>query len=328
MPRSLNDKLKLLYLMRILEEKTDEDNTLTAQEIISALSAYGISAERKTIYTDIELLRKFGLDIEIRRGKMPGYYLASRMFELPELKLLVDAAQSAYFITGKKSKELIRKLSSLASGAQAGQLERQVYISGRPKAFNESVYYSVDAIHSAIHAERQIQFKYFDYNTKKRRVYRKSGGTYQCTPIALFWNDNQYYLTAYSAKYDDLAHYRVDRMNNVAMLEETAEDFDRKCFDAADYAKKLFGMYSGETVIATLSFDNSLVSVVLDHFGSDIHMRDTSDGRFTVTVDVSASPVFYGWVFQFGKRARIESPLTLIASMRELITENSGQYGV
>ena len=328
MPRSPNDKLKLLYLKQILEEKTDEDNILTAQEIITELAKHGISIERKTVYADIDILRRFGMDIELKRGKTPGYYLSSRAFELPELKLLVDAAQSAYFITDKKSNELIHKLSALTSEAQAKQLERQVYMTGRPKAFNEAVYYNVDTIHAAIHADKKIQFRYFDYNTKKRRVYRKSGGQYQCTPMALFWNDNQYYLVAYSAEHDGLRHYRVDRMNNVIMLEDAADQYDRKNFNAAEYSKKMFGMYGGETVNATLSFDNSLVSVVFDHFGSDVHISDTGDGRFTVTVDVSASPVFFGWMFQFGSRARIESPDTLITSMRELISENSDQYGI
>lgn len=328
MPRTANDKLKLLYLKRILEEKTDEYNALTAQELISALAFYDIKVERKTIYADIELLRHFGLDIELKRGKTPGYYLASRTFELPELKLLVDAAQSAYFITGNKSKELIRKLSSFTSVAQAGQLERQVHIAGRPKTFNEALYYSVDAIHAAIHQATQIQFQYFDYNIKKQRVYRKDGGLYQCTPVALFWNEDKYYLIAFSSEHGELRHYRVDRMNNVTALEEPADNFDKANFDSAKYAKKLFGMFNGETVRATLSFENSLVSVVLDHFGSDIHMRDINDGWFAITVDVSASPVFFSWMFQFGARARIESPDTLIASMRELLIEHINQYSI
>lgn len=328
MPRSPNDKLKLLYLMRILEEKTDEENALTTQELISALACHDITVERKTIYADIELLRQFGMDIELKRGKAHGYYLASRTFELPELKLLVDAAQSAYFITGNKSKELIRKLSSLTSMAQARQLERQVFISGRPKTFNEALYYSVDAIHAAIHESRQIQFRYFDYDTQMQRVYRRNGCLYQCVPVTLVWNEDKYYLVAYSAAHGELRHYRVDRMCDVAALDKAAEDFEKAGFDAAEYAKKLFGMFGGETVNATLSFDHDLVSVVLDHFGSNINMRDTGDGRFTITVELSASPVFLGWMLQFGKRAKIEGPETLIASMRELISENSGQYGM
>ena len=261
MPRSAQYKLKPLYLMRILEEKTDVDHAMTIGEIISELAGYDVKAERKSIYADLELLRQFGVDIETARDKTTRYYIAGRRFELPELKLLVDAVQSSRFITEKKSAELIEKLSSLTSSAQAGQLERQVHISGRPKAINEALYYNVDAIHAAIHATRQITFRYFDYNTRKKRVYRKDGGQYQCTPVALCWNDDQYYLVAYSAKYDGLAHYRVDRMNDVSMMEELAEDFDRNLFDAAGYAKKLFGMYSGETVAATLSFDNSLLCI-------------------------------------------------------------------
>ena len=326
MPSSPNQRLKHLYLMKILLEKTDEQNTMTVAEIISALSVYGITAERKSIYTDMELLRQFGIDIETQRSKTVGYYVANREFELPELKLLVDAVQSSRFITQKKSGELIRKLSSLTSSEQAKQLRRQVFITGRAKTINEKIYYNIDGIHNAINNNRKIAFKYFDYDINKKQVYRKQGELYQNTPVALCWNEDKYYLIAYNAYYDDLAHFRVDRMNNVELLDEEADIFDRKIFNAAEHAKRVFGMFDGEIVKAKLSFDSCLVNAVIDHFGKDICIIPSVDGWFDITVDVSISPVFLAWIFQFGRLAVIKSPEKLINAMQELLEEHMLNY--
>jgi predicted DNA-binding transcriptional regulator YafY len=310
--------------MKILLEKTDEQHPMSIAEIITALDAYGIQAERKSIYTDFELLRQFGLDIETQRSKTTGYYIASRQFELPELKLLVDAVQSSRFITKKKSEELIKKLSSLTSSEQAKQLRRQVYIADRAKTINETVYYSIDQIHCAINNHKKITFKYFDYDVSKNRIYRKQGELYQATPVTLCWNDDNYYLITYNAKYDSLTHYRVDRMSGVAVLDEKGDAFDRSKFNIAEHAKRVFGMFSGEIVRARLSFDNSLVNVVLDHFGKDVRMLSADDGWFDISVDVSISPVFLAWMFTFGNKAVIKDPENLIAAMMERL-EKSGQ---
>ena len=273
MPTSPNQRMKLLYLMKILLEKTDEQNPLTAAELIAELAAYGVGAERKSVYSDLELLRRFGIDVETQRGKTTGYYAASRTFELPELKLLADAVQSSRFITEKRSEELIGKLASLTSAAQAKQLRRQVLVAGRAKGANETVYYSIDQIHYAINENRKIAFKYFDYDVNKRRVYRKGGDLYIATPVTLCWNDDCYYLIAYSAKHDGLAHYRVDRMSGASASEEQGDAFDRKRLNVAGHIKRVFGMYSGEPVRAALAFDGSLVNVVLDHFGKNARLR-------------------------------------------------------
>ena len=318
-------KLRLLYLMKTLIEETDEQHVLTAQELINKLALHGIKAERKSIYTDIELLIQFGLDIEHSRRQSRGYFISSRDFELPEVKLLVDAVQSSRLITEKKSEQLIRKLSALTSIPQARQLKRQVYIAGRVKGVNEAVYYNVDAIHTAINDGYKIRFKYFDYNTRKERVYRKNGELYVQTPVALWWSEDNYYLIAYSAKYDGLTHYRVDRMSEVTVTEEPCDSFNQTRFRAADHAKRAFGMYSGETVTATLAFENNLVSVVLDHFGGDIRLIDTGE-RFTVKVEVSQSPVFFGWMLQFGKRAEVLEPESLRRAIRESISESGKLY--
>jgi predicted DNA-binding transcriptional regulator YafY len=307
-------------------EKTDDNHSMSINEIIMELAAYGIKAERKSIYSDFELLRQFGLEIETQRGKTTGYYISERQFELVELKLLVDAVQSSRFITKKKSAELIGKLSSLTSNEQAKQLRRQVYIADRAKTINEAVYYNIDQIHYAINEQKKIAFKYFDYDVSKNRIYRKQGELYTTTPVTLCWNGDNYYLITYNVKYDGLTHYRVDRMNNVAALEEQANSFDRSKFNVAEHAKRVFGMFSGEVVRAKLSFDKSLVSVVLDHFGNDVRMLSASEDWFDISVDVSVSPVFLAWIFTFGDKAKIKEPDSLITAMKERLEKSGSNY--
>ena len=328
MPRSSNQKLKTLYLARILLEQTDDDHVLTAQELVDALAEYGIPVMRKTIYDDIEALRQYGLDIELRHGRDGGYFVATRDFELPELKLLVDAVQSSRLIIGRKSNELIQKLSKLTSAAQAKQLNRHIYISGRAQALNETVYYSIDAIHGAINDGKKISFKYFDYDTKKNRVYRRDNKPYVRTPIAMCWNEDKYYLLTYNPAYDDaFATYRVDRMASVEALDEDADKYDKKTFSVAEYLRKTFGMYAGETVPAKLAFHESLVSAVLDQFGNETPLTDIGGNRFSVKAEVSNSPVFLGWVFQFGEKAEILEPESLRSSMRDMLASGCGIYG-
>jgi len=226
MASSPNQRMKLLYLMRILLERTDEQNPMTIADIISALAVYDIKAERKSIYSDIDILRRFGLDIEILRDKTFGYYIAQRQFELPELKLLVDAVQSSHFISKRKSEELIKKLSTLTSKEQAKLLRRQVYVADRAKTINETVYYSIDQIHYAINEDRKITFKYFDYDVNKKQVFRKQGKLYCETPVTFCWNKDKYYLITYSGYFDNFTHYRVDRMSNVNVLDEKGDKFD------------------------------------------------------------------------------------------------------
>lgn len=318
-------RLKLLYLMKIFFEKTDDENALTTNELIEELAAYGISAERKTIYSDIELLRIYGIDIECRQTKTFQYYVPSRTFELPELKLLVDAVQSSRFITEKKSLELIKKIYTLTSAHQAKQLHRHVHVTERPKTINESIYYNIDAIHAAINENKKINFKYFDYSTDKKKVYRKDGGTYTQTPVSLCWNDDSYYLITYNSKYDGLVHYRIDRISHVDVSDQDADFIDRKRFNVAEHCKKVFGMYSGEIIKARLSFDNSLVNVVLDRFGKNIGIIKDGD-QFQILVDISDSPVFLAWMFQFGKQAAILEPQPLKDSMKKMLEENTQIY--
>jgi len=325
MPSSPYQKMKLLYLMKILLERSDEDHPLTIADLTGALAEYNIKAERKSIYSDLELLRQYGLDIETRQSKTFGYFIASRQFEMPELKLLVDAVQSSRFITQRKSEELIQKLSSLTSRYQAKQLKRQVFVATRAKATNESIYYSIDTIHAAIHDGYKINFRYFDYDLSKARAYRRDGEYYSLTPLALCWNDDKYYLICYNTKYDSVNHYRVDRMSNVTVCGEKADKLDRERFNLTEHVNQVFGMYSGDVVRAKLRFDHSLINAVLDRFGIDVPLRKAGDG-VEVTVNIFASPVFLGWMVQFGDKAEIIEPESLRETMRKLIQELSEKY--
>lgn len=311
-------KLKLLYLMKILLEKTDEEHHMTVPEMIHELEAMGISAERKSIYSDLEYLQLYGLDIGSQRGKTHGYYVASRDFELPELKLLVDAVQASKFITKKKSLELISKIEKLTSHAYATKLHRQVYVLDRVKMLNEQIYYHVDKIHDAIAADRQITFRYFDLSVDKQKVYRKEGKEYKETPVALTWDDENYYMIAYKAKYDSFTHYRVDRMDSISVTEEERV-MPEKAFDLSKYSRSVFSMYGGEETDVSLWFDNSLVGVVFDRFGTDIPIRKVDDTHFTCNVKVAVSPHFLTWMMSFGNRAKILSPESVVEELKKLI---------
>ena len=307
MPRSTNQKLKLLCLCRLLWERTDEDHPMTVPELIQGLEEWDIKAERKSIYDDMEALRVFGLDVQNRKGKDPGWFLGERPFQLAELKLLVDAVQSSRFISQRKSGDLIEKLESLASRHQARQLQRQVYVDRRAKTMNESVYYTIDKLHSAIANHRSVSFKYFEYNVQKERVFRREGKRYDVSPAGLIWDNENYYLAGYDHRHREVRHYRVDKMAELAVtclpLEGVAADFD-----IASYAQKHFGMFSGKEGLVSLRCDNRLVGVVLDRFGREVILVPDGEAHFTVTVQAVVSPQFLGWVFGLGAGVEIKAP--------------------
>ena len=283
MPRSANQKLKLLCLCKILWERTDEEHPLTVPELIQALEAWDIRAERKSIYDDMEALRTFGLDVQNRKGKAPGWFLGERPFQLAELKLLVDAVQSSKFITQRKSRELIRKLESQASVHQARQLQRQVYVDRRVKSMNESVYYTIDKLHTAIANRKAVTFKYFEYNVRKEKVFRREGKRYIVSPLGLIWDNENYYLAGYDHHREELRHYRVDKMAELAVTCLPLEGVDGE-LDIASYAQKHFGMFSGREGQITLRCANRLVGVVLDRFGREAMLVPDGADHFTVTV--------------------------------------------
>ena len=310
MPRSANQKLKLLCLCRILWERTDEDHPLTVPELIQALEAWDIKAERKSIYDDMEALRTLGMDVQSRKGKSPGWFLGERTFQLAELKLLVDAVQSSKFITQRKSSELIRKLESQASVHQARQLQRQVYVDRRVKSMNESVYYTIDKLHTAIANRKAVTFKYFEYNVKKEKVFRREGKRYTVSPLGLIWDNENYYLAGYDHRSCEMRHYRVDKMASITLLDaprQGAEDYDPKKMQ--DYAKPMFQMYAGPVKRVQLACDNGVIGPMLDRFGTDVTVVPQPDGAtFHLYADVAVSPTFYGWVCGFSGKVRIVAP--------------------
>ena len=305
----MSQKLKILYLMKILLERTDEDHALTMSELISALEEQGISAERKSLYADIDALREFGVDVEVKRGKTVGYYVASRLFELPELKLLVDAVQSSRFITRKKSGELIQKLSGMASIYEAMQLRRQVYVANRIKTQNESIYYNIDAIHSSILKNCRITFQYFDWTPDKTRRLRHDGMWYSVSPWSLTWDDENYYLIAYDSACGAIRHYRVDKMQKITPVQQMRDGREVfEDFDMAVYSRQIFGMYSGEACNVRIRCDNELAGVVIDRFGQEVTILSNTDTYFEFSAKVMVSPTFFAWVLGFGGRMKIISP--------------------
>ena len=327
MAKGSNQKLKLLYLLKMLEEKTDEENTMSINEMIAELDRYGISAERKSIYDDIEALKHYGLDIASRKSKTTEYFVASRLFELPELKLLVDAVQCSKFVTHKKSDQLIKKIESLASRNQALSLHRQVYVSNRVKTINESIYYNVDSLHSAIAENKQVTFKYFDYDIKKEKVYRKNGDRYTVSPYGLSWDDENYYLVTFSHKYKDFTHYRVDRMSDIELCDSARDPLpDNEQFNIADYSKKVFNMFGGEEVTVKLKFDNSLVNAVVDRFGKEIMIGKLDEDSFSIWIKVAVSSTFFAWLSQFGSKVKVLSPDTVIDQYKGHLSEILNQY--
>lgn len=311
MPKSPNQKLKLLYLLQFLRRESDQEHPVTVQQMIDELERCGVSAERKSIYDDLEALRRFGADIVQQRGRNPGYFLGEREFELPELKLLVDSIQSSKFITQRKTLSLIRKLEGLTSVHGGRLLERQVYVRGRVKSMNESVFYNVDEISNAITRDRAIRFRYFEFTVQKERRYRREGGWYQLSPYALIWDDENYYMLAWDAAEGRFKHFRVDKMTQISALElprEGAEAF--RGLDMSVYSQQVFGMFAGETVPVRLRFASHLAGAVIDRFGKDTLLIPDGEAYFTVTVPVAVSPQFFAWVFGFGTEAEILSPQT------------------
>ncbi|MBR4158428.1 MAG: WYL domain-containing protein [Oscillospiraceae bacterium] len=330
MPKSFGQKAKILLLMDYLLHNTDESHPATMRQMTEHLESMGVSAERKSLYDDLETLREFGLDIiKTGNGRLCAYYVASRDFELPELKLLVDSVQSSKFITQRKTGELIRKLEKLASVHEAQALQRQVFVQNRIKTMNESVYYNVDAIHAGISRGKKIRFKYFDLTVDKQRSYRKNGAFYTVSPYALNWDAENYYLVAFDAEAGRIKHYRVDRMANIVTTDAPRDGQEvYSALNMAEYTKAVFGMFAGEPQRVRMRFERSLVGPVLDRLGADAILAPDGQEHFTVSADIVVSSQFFAWLFGFGTRAQILSPETVAeqyrASLRDALEAAAG----
>ncbi len=324
MPKSANQKRKLLVLYRFLLARTDDDHPVTVQEMQDELTRWDISAERKSIYNDMEELRQLGVDVQSRKGKHAGWFIGQREFELAELKLLVDAVQSSRFLTLRKSDSLIRKLEGLASVYQAQKLQRQVYVDRRVKTMNESIFYNVDKLHTAIAAGRAVAFRYFEYNAKKEKVYRREGRRYYVSPCGLIWDNENYYMAAWDEENGEVRHYRVDKMTDI-----TITGMPRhvpKNWDPEGYARRHFGMFSGRQGQVRLRCTSALAGVVLDRFGQDVMLVPDGEDYFTVTLDVVVSPPFWGWVFGLGDGVEVLSPDWAVDEFRRRLGQVAALY--
>lgn len=328
MPKGTNQKFKLYRLAQIMLEKTDEEHFITMPEILAALGEYDITADRKSIYTDLKDLEKLGIEVEGEPiGNRYHYHVINRPFELPELKLLVDAIQSSKFITERKTTALIRKLERLVSKYEAIKLQRQVYVSGRIKTMNESIYYTVDAIHNAISENKKIQFQYFQWNVKKEMELRHNGAYYHISPWGLSWDNENYYLVGYDSDTDKIKHYRVDKMLHIQMSDEKREGKEHfQKMNMAEYARKSFGMFGGKEQQVKLFVENNLAGVIIDRFGKDVMFIPADENHFTVNVDVRVSRQFLGWIISLGEGVKIVAPDEVVAQMKKEIERLVRQY--
>lgn len=327
MARSSQQKAKLLLIAKYLLEDSDELHPLSMGQILAYLQRRGVEAERKSIYDDLDTLRQFGWDIVTRKGQSGGYFLSQRRFELAELKLLVDAVQASRFITQRKTAQLIRKLSALASSHQSAQLRRQVFSADRVKSMNESIYYNVDALHQTISSERQVEFRYFDYTVSKERRFRRNGGLYRVSPYALIWDNQRYYLLGWDGDAAAFKHYRVDRM--VEIRESSQKREGEAAFAQLDmdrYVQQTFDMFGGQPALVNLEFDESMAGVVIDRFGKDTIIISSGQDSFTVDVKVAVSPRFYAWVAGLGGACRILGPPEVRRGMKEHLQKIAAAY--
>lgn len=318
MPKGNNQKFKLYRLAQIMQEQTDDEHYITMPEIMKSLAQYEVTADRKSIYADLRDLSVLGVDVEGEPvGNRYHYHVVNRTFELPELKLLVDAIQSSKFITEKKSNALIKKLETLVSKYDAQKLQRQVYVSGRIKTMNESIYYTVDAIHNAISENKKIKFQYYQWNVKKEMELRHNGAWYHISPWGLSWDNENYYLVGYDSAAQKIKHYRVDKMLHIKLSNESREGKEHfKKLDMADYAKKSFGMFGGKEQKVKMLVKNNLAGVIIDRFGKEVMMIPADEEYFTVNVDVHVSRQFLGWVFSLGEDIRIVGPDEVVEQMK------------
>lgn len=317
-------KKRLIMLLQLFNERTDEDNPISTTQIMEYFHGEGMSVDRKTLKNDIDLLVEMNYDIVTIKSAPNKYFMGELIFEMPELKLLIDAVQSSRFITGKKSKKLVRKLASLSSKSYAKQLDRHIIASSRVKTSNENVYYIVDAITDAINDKKKISFQYEEYDANKNKVLRNDGEVYVLSPYTLYWNEDFYYVVGYSDKRECITAFRVDHMRNQAVTDEKAEKRP-KGFQIDNYSNKIFEMFRGKETAVKLECDNALMKYVIDRFGEEVKTEVVSEGTFEASVQLELSPVFYAWVFQFAGKVRIVSPNEAIEEFKAML--NAQQAG-
>lgn len=313
----MQSNIRIIELLRFLYQQTDEAHAVTVSEMIEYLKSKGIPSVRQTVYTDLEALDTTGIDIVQIKSTQNRYFIGSRIFEYPELKMLVDAVASSKVISAKKSQALIQKLGQLTSIQQAEQLQRLASLSSRVKPHNEKVYYIIDSIQTAILDQHQISFQYYEYTPEKKKILKHDGYRYILDPYALEWKNDHYYLIGYSHKHKGIAHFRVDRLTSVEPLDSKFQPMPD--FDVAAYTNKMVDMFAAEHAEQVkLLCSNELMRVIIDHYGEDIEISPYDDTHFTVIIEVNPSGTFYGWVFKFMGKIRILSPQSCVDKMQDI----------
>ena len=320
-------KLRPLCLLKILYEKTDDEHPLSTNELIELMqSEYGIHVYRTTIASDAELLRKFGFDIQTIKMASNQYFVGDRLFGISELKLLIDAVESSKFITEERSKELVGKLTSLASQNRASELKRNLCIEGRLKPENNLIYDIVDALNTAINSGKKVAFQYFQYNVKKEQKLRHDGEVYVFSPYTLVWNGDYYYVVGYSDKHNDIGSFRVDRIYETPKILREEAVPKPADFDEARFVQTMFHMYSKEPEMVELICDNNLMDTIIDKFSRDVKTYAYSLSEFKVEVEAAVSHVFYSWIFGFGGKVKISSPEHVKNQYREMVQRAAEEY--
>lgn len=313
-------KNRILYVFKYLWEHSDENHPATVYDIIDYLAGIGISAGRKTVADDIGQLQEYGYDIVCNKSRQNQYFIGERDFELPELKMLVDAVQAAKFITPKKSKSLIKKLTGMASPFQAGELKRQLYIDGRVKTTNENVYYIVDLLYSAINEKKQVTFKYYEYTPEKKKVFKHNGQLYIFSPYDLVWSNDSYYVFGFSESHGKVVKFRVDRMYKPKLTEAAAVKKPSE-YNITKFCQQVFMMYDAECCTVELLCENSLMKTIIDRFGDKVETKTMDCGHFVATVEVSCSPTFFAWIFTYSGKLKILSPKHIVTAYKEHLTK-------
>ena len=310
MVRDNHRKIKLLKLLDLLRQNTDEQHPMTTAQICAALEQMGIPCDRKTIPQDIAALNDSDYEVMSKMiSHEKAYYVEDRNFSIPELKILIDAVHASSFITEKKSEELISKIASLAGSHRGQVLQHNMVCFNTRKHSNEKILYSIDTLEEAILTQRKVIFLYFDLDENGQRVYRRDGHHYVVEPIALVFNEDNYYLTCYSSRHDSTSNYRVDRMDGVEILSESCCEKTIMLRDeVAAYTEQAFKMFGGQIEDIHLEFDRSLIGSVLDKFGENTKIHQSDEGKFIAKVKVRISPTFWGWLFQFCGLMKIIAP--------------------
>lgn len=327
MSKRENGKQKLIRLIEILVKNTDEEHGLTISEIIEKLSVYGISAERKSLYDDFMVLEELGIPVSKTKSKQTRYFVDFYVFELPELKMLVDAVESSRFITAKKSREIISKLESFTSVHKSRELSRQVYVEDRVKTANPATIYTVDSVHTAINSDNRLKFHYFEYDAEKKKRLRRGGEFYTVSPLSLIWSEENYYLVAYEEAAEKIKHFRIDKMLDVKVVDEKrARTPYTEKFNPSDYSRKVFGMYGGREELVTFECREKLAGVMIDRFGAEPTFHKTDFG-FKFSLRVMVSPTFFAWVMGFGDDIKILAPDSVRKELCDLLSRTKALYG-